>query len=103
MRAESGPIEAGCWSRKIRRAGTNCYPCFPKVMTDDLDIALLDPTSDAAYSPVPVPVVTESSRPAIEVSSLLHSLDEAAVESGQSVTQARALAHESKLVHARLG
>jgi diguanylate cyclase (GGDEF)-like protein/PAS domain S-box-containing protein/putative nucleotidyltransferase with HDIG domain len=56
-----------------------------------------------AYSPVPVLLPAETPTPAAEVSSLLQSLDEAAVESGQSATQARAVAHESKLVQARLG
>jgi diguanylate cyclase (GGDEF)-like protein/putative nucleotidyltransferase with HDIG domain/PAS domain S-box-containing protein len=69
----------------------------------DTDSTLAVATPDAEYSPVPVLVPTETARPAAEISSLLHSLDEAAVESGQSAAQARAVAHESKLVHARLG
>ena len=38
-----------------------------------------------------------------EISSLLNSLDEVAAESGQSLADKRASAHENKLVQARLG
>src|SRR5262245_54219638 len=72
-------------------------------MTDQLDSRLAVATPEGAYSPVPVHVPTETERPKAEISSLLHSLDEAAVESGQSSIQSQAVAHESKLVHARLG
>ncbi len=44
-----------------------------------------------------------TARQVAEISSLLDSLDEAAAESGQSLADKRASAHENKLVQARLG
>ena len=59
--------------------------------------------TDAGYAPMPAAPVVANSRPVAEISVLLNSLDEAAAESGQSLAQKRASAHESKLVQARLG
>src|SRR3954454_4570785 len=58
---------------------------------------------DAGYPPVPVVPTDSSARQVAEISVLLNSLDEAAAESGQSVAKKREIAHESKLVQARLG
>src|SRR6476660_7156570 len=55
------------------------------------------------YSAVPAPSAGTRERHVSEISVLLHSLDEAAVESGQSVADKRATEYESKLVEARLG
>jgi putative nucleotidyltransferase with HDIG domain len=78
-------------------------PRDPAAMADQIDSTLSDAAPDEAYSPVPLGLPKETARPVAEISSLLSSLDEVAAESGQSVGQARAVAHESKLVHARLG
>src|SRR3954454_10525030 len=58
---------------------------------------------DAPYPPLPVAPVVTSVRPETNISVLLNSLGEAAVESGQSVADERETEHESKLVQARLG
>jgi diguanylate cyclase (GGDEF)-like protein/PAS domain S-box-containing protein len=52
---------------------------------------------------VPVAPAINGARQVSEISALLNSLDEAAAESGQSLAEKRASAHESKLVQARLG
>ena len=57
----------------------------------------------AGYPPVPVVPSPPPARQVAEISSLLDSLDEAAAESGQSLADKRASAHENKLVQARLG
>src|SRR3954469_21339757 len=56
-----------------------------------------------AYPPAPGSSTTTGERHVQEISVLLQSLDEAAAESGQSVAKKREIAHESKLVQARLG
>src|SRR5437762_13207253 len=58
---------------------------------------------DDGYSPVPVLSAASRDRQVSEISVLLNSLDEAAAESGLSLAEKRASAHESKLVQARLG
>ena len=65
----------------------------------------VEPTSFAPLTDVPpAPVVPLSaSQQFSEISSLLHSLDEVAAESGQSAGQTRANSHENRLVQARLG
>src|SRR6185295_16059684 len=60
-------------------------------------------TPDTGYSPVPIAPRPTAARQVSEISALLHSLDEAAAESGQSLAEKRASAHESNLVQARLG
>lgn len=65
----------------------------------------VEPTSFAPLTDVPpAPVVPlTASQQVSEISSLLHSLDEVAAESGQSAGQTRANSHENRLVQARLG
>ncbi|HVT30018.1 MAG TPA: diguanylate cyclase [Lacipirellulaceae bacterium] len=58
---------------------------------------------DVRYAPVPPVPVVSGERQVSEISALLSSLDEAATESGQSLAENRASAHEIKLVQARLG
>jgi diguanylate cyclase (GGDEF)-like protein/PAS domain S-box-containing protein len=58
---------------------------------------------DAGYLPAPMAPAVCGTRQVTDISVLLNSLDEAAAESGLSLAEKRASAHESKLVQARLG
>jgi HD-GYP domain-containing protein (c-di-GMP phosphodiesterase class II) len=58
---------------------------------------------DTGPASVPNGPPADATRQVAQISSLLHSLDEAAAEGGLSESQSRANAHENKLVLARLG
>ena len=72
-------------------------------MTDFVEPISFAPTADGGYSPVPIGPSSAPAQKVSEISSLLNSLDEVAAESGQSLAEQRASAHENKLVQARLG
>jgi diguanylate cyclase (GGDEF)-like protein/PAS domain S-box-containing protein/putative nucleotidyltransferase with HDIG domain len=72
-------------------------------MSDVVDPISLAPSAGVGYPPVPVAPSTAPAQKVSEISSLLNSLDEVAAESGHSLAEQRASAHESKLVQARLG
>jgi diguanylate cyclase (GGDEF)-like protein/PAS domain S-box-containing protein/putative nucleotidyltransferase with HDIG domain len=61
------------------------------------------PGQSADFTRAPIVSSTSTAQTVSEISSLLSSLDEAAAESGLSLADKRASAHENKLVHARLG
>src|SRR3972149_6667972 len=67
------------------------------------DNATTDSFSPANSADVPAIVPTDLVDRTAEVASLLHSLDEAAAQSGRSAPRALPDVNESKLVHARLG
>lgn len=71
-------------------------------MADFADSTTFLSLPDAGYPIVP-PVPASAPSQAADISVLLSSLDEAAAESGQSLADKRASAHETKLVQARLG
>ncbi len=58
---------------------------------------------ELGYAPAPAVSITPPARQVSNISALLNTLDEAAAESGQSLAEKRASAHELKLVQARLG
>jgi diguanylate cyclase (GGDEF)-like protein/PAS domain S-box-containing protein/putative nucleotidyltransferase with HDIG domain len=72
-------------------------------MTDFVDSISCGSTVDTAYPPVPKVAASTTASKVAEISSLLESLDEVAAQSGQSLADKRASAHENKLVQARLG
>jgi diguanylate cyclase (GGDEF)-like protein/PAS domain S-box-containing protein/putative nucleotidyltransferase with HDIG domain len=59
--------------------------------------------TNSAFGHVAGPAVVDASRQVAQIATLLQSLDEAAVQSGQSVADPRGSAHENSLVQARLG
>jgi diguanylate cyclase (GGDEF)-like protein/PAS domain S-box-containing protein len=61
------------------------------------------PGPNVPFTPVALTPSPSTAQTVSEISSLLNSLDEVAAESGLSLAEKRASAHESKLVHARLG
>jgi diguanylate cyclase (GGDEF)-like protein/PAS domain S-box-containing protein len=73
-------------------------------MKDDAELASQVSTQIRPYPPGPaVPPADDAAWHVAEISSMLHSLDEAAAEGGQSSTRFADSVHESKLVQARLG
>src|SRR6476661_7758196 len=60
-------------------------------------------TSDTPTVRIPHPPANDATRNVAEISTLLHSLDEAAAQSGQSLGESRGSGHENGLVQARLG
>jgi diguanylate cyclase (GGDEF)-like protein/PAS domain S-box-containing protein/putative nucleotidyltransferase with HDIG domain len=71
-------------------------------MADFIEPIPLAPAPELAYSPGPT-ASSAAAHQVSEISSLLDSLDEVAAESGLSLAEKRASAHENKLVQARLG
>jgi diguanylate cyclase (GGDEF)-like protein/PAS domain S-box-containing protein/putative nucleotidyltransferase with HDIG domain len=72
-------------------------------MTDFVESVSRGSTTDTALPPVPKVTPSTTASKVAEISSLLESLDEVAAQSGQSLADKRASAHENKLVQARLG
>ncbi len=72
-------------------------------MPDFVEPIPLAATSDRVFSAIPVAPAPTATEQVNEISTLLHSLDELAAESGQSLAEKRENAHENRLVQARLG
>ncbi len=72
-------------------------------MTEPAPLTPAATETDSAFAPAAGPDFVDASRQVAQIASLLQSLDEAAVQSGQSVGDPRDSAHENNLVQARLG
>lgn len=72
-------------------------------MAEHVDFNALTSPLDVGFAPVPVIPPTPPVQQVADISVLLHSLDEAAAESGQSLASNRPNVHEHRLVEARLG
>jgi len=72
-------------------------------MAEFVESSALINLPELGYAPAPVVPPTTPSQQVSEISALLNTLDEAAAESGQSLAEKQASAHEIKLVQARLG
>jgi HD-GYP domain-containing protein (c-di-GMP phosphodiesterase class II) len=72
-------------------------------MTNFATTSPLTTVPDESFSSPPVVSPSARTQQVSEISSLLDSLDEVAAQSGQSLAEKRASAHENKLIQARLG
>jgi diguanylate cyclase (GGDEF)-like protein/PAS domain S-box-containing protein/putative nucleotidyltransferase with HDIG domain len=82
-------------AQRERNSATFIMPDFVEPYSED--------TSTTTYAPDPTVSPSNTANKVAEISSLLDSLDEVAAQSGQSLADKRASAHENKLVQARLG
>lgn len=71
-------------------------------MTDLIESSSAAPPPDATPA-IPKSDAADATQKMAEISSLLQSLDEAAVQAGQSISAVRGSAQENRLVHVRLG
>jgi diguanylate cyclase (GGDEF)-like protein/putative nucleotidyltransferase with HDIG domain/PAS domain S-box-containing protein len=72
-------------------------------MTEHAPMSPRTSSTDPARLPTTAPAGVDAAQHVAEISTLLHSLDEAAAEGGQSTIDGREAAHENTLVQARLG